>query len=420
MAIKNKRTSIVSQSTIDKRLKNKLKEDFNAFLHEDDEDDLGAENPDTDSTDLSDDSSLDDMGDDTSTAPDETQIDDPETDDEYANLKPTEKQWMDQEVDELLEPNLEGEEDDISLDEADEDLSIEDSADNVGDDISGDEDISDFNGDDSDLNDEHDLPGGFSADELNAIIDSPYTIDALKTDLVHKAENLDDNELDGLDDDSDDLGMGGDDDSDELTEAAIASSLSEIGFNEDDADTEGEYGTKFPESKSAPSADGKASVVTKDGFQKEAAPKTETVPSSVTESIKKSKMLVKAAEMIDKLQEANKKLKLENTKLNKVNGILTVIGDKLSKPTRKKISESFAKCKNEAEINKLYSDVAKIANKQKSTTSLNEAVQRKKVGIKTTNVLKESNKENKPSLPDEQKRINYLMGMSGFDDSYFK
>src|ERR1035437_576915 len=197
MSIKNKRTS-VAPSTVEKRLKSKLEEDYDNFLNEDDVED--SEIPE-----IPDDA-------DTATIPDPTETDDESAED--IQLTPTQEEWMDTEVDELLSANLDAT-DDLSLDEEvpagapaepitegddlmedGDDLSVEDTAGDIGDDI-----------EDVDADASETLPGDFTAEELNAIIDSPNTIDVLKTELSQNAQEAVPGDVT---DDTDDLGMGGD------------------------------------------------------------------------------------------------------------------------------------------------------------------------------------------------------------------
>ena len=132
-------------------------------------------------------------------------------------------------------------------------------------------------------------------------------------------------------------------------------------------------------------------------------------------------MLVKAASAIVKLQEALTKLKIENKKLSKVNGIFGAVGDKLTKATRKKISESFDKCKTDKDVDTLYRQVVKVITEKKQPT-LNEAVQNRRSASAVKTVATKLNENAKPAkenLSAEQRRMNMLMGIPGNDDSYF-
>jgi hypothetical protein len=146
------------------------------------------------------------------------------------------------------------------------------------------------------------------------------------------------------------------------------------------------------------------------------------VSETVKESIKKSKMLIKAGTVIVQLKEALQKAQMENYKLTKVNGILSAIGERLTKDTRKKISESFAKCKSEKEVNAIYEKVVIAVKKSNKRPSLNEAVMQKKTVVQTAvkNSEVAPTQKVKKELNEDTKRKMFLAGVPGFDEQYFR
>jgi hypothetical protein len=435
MSIKNKRTSVSNtDSAVEKRLKAKLKEDFDKFLHEDDEDledDSAAPAGDLGSGDLGADGDMGDLGD---AGGDPNADPAAEESPEDVQLTPSQEEWMDSEVDTLLGSAMgvgdQGmtDDDDLSLDEDDDmgidgDVSIEGDADVVDDGLG--------NLDGEQPSDNEELPGDFTVDELNQIIDAPNTLDMFDNAIRQHAAAHDDDADGGLgvgadmDNDEDNMNMEAEEsDGEELNEADLVGSLSDIGWEEDELGVDGDSKdyTKFPADLDfeATEHDGKAAVNTKGTEWESGTPaKGSEITTVVKESVKKSKMLVKAAQAIVKLQEANAKLKIENQKLNKVNGIFAAVGDKLSKTTRKKIAESFDKCKSEKEINTLYTKVVKVITEKKETT-LNEVVKKSKAPLQAVpNNGKKLNEASQKELTHEQKRINFLMGMNGVEDMYF-
>ena len=141
----------------------------------------------------------------------------------------------------------------------------------------------------------------------------------------------------------------------------------------------------------------------------------------VHEAAIKSKMLTKASDRVNLLEKQVRKLQLESYRLMKANGILSTVGDKLDAESRVKISESFSKCVNKDQVNKLYEKVVQII-KEKSKPSLNEAVRKTKTSVKTTTVIKEAKDQagKEDQISKEQQRINMLMGVPGNEDAYFR
>lgn len=486
MAVKNTRTS-VKKVTTDNRLKKKLKEDYDNFLHEEDEDEdalpaaeddgMGEGDDDLDFDAEGSDETNGDLGGETDT---DGGLGDEDLD---ADLDPTQEEWMDAEVDELLGGSLAdtGEGDDLALDEDDmsmgsdsmmtEDPSFDD--DELGDDVDL-EDSADEIGDvDADAHN-HGVHVGrgddvFTADELNDIINSPDSLGDLENSLVQKVGSMDDDELQsqitdieddgitGMDDYGDDDGMGGDedeygeDDEQYLGEDAGDHKEPMTGLTGDDHGSfnQGYEGGKSPNmgfkvkdelmeadvmkalgwEEETPATEGKNGKVTKDAKKGNIPTKKNLgdgdfgkVSETVKESIKKSKMLIKAGSVIVKLKESVRALQVENYKLMKANGILAAIGDRLTKETRKKITESFSKCKSEKEVNIIYEKVVKAVKQYNKRPSLNEAVQGKKTQIKTK--INESSNINqqkqKKQLDEATQRKMMLMGVSGFEHKYFQ
>lgn len=549
MAIKNTRTS-VKKETEDTRLRKKLKEDYDNFLHEEDDelpDEMGDDDMGDDMTAEGGDE-ISGMGDDDMGMGDEDMMG---GEGDGLETSPEETEWMDKELDSLLATNKvddsgdldEGEELEETrrgeaamfgknrIAEEDGDLGIED--DNIG--LGGEGDGFGYEVDHGD--------SVFSADELNGIIHSGDSVHELESELKTKGDNMSPEELQssmtdidepfhdvsedefgeddidgaGFEDEFGDEEMGeneftddvsleedmmeaehvsdggvkggaktnvttyngkdpmtgirgedqgnfdqgyeGDHVKDELMEADVMKAL---GFTEDEPDLEGKgkYGKVATNAK-------KGNI----GTEKNLGDKFDKVSDTVKESIKKSKMLIKAATAIVKLQEALKNQKIQNYKLIKANGVLAAIGDKLSKDTRRKVSESFSKCKTSNDVNALYEKVVKAVRKNtpakptgknpqpkkplvkeapKKTVpvasngktlaenkALNQIVQKTKTAPTTiankTEVKKqvEQIKESiqtgtgtpgvkvKKELSEAQKRINFLSGIPGSDDMYY-
>lgn len=471
MAIKNKRTS-VKKVTTDSRLKKKLKEDYDNFLHEEDDELPTDDSTDVDATGGDDDMDFDAAGTDDTNGDLGGETDsiggDGLGDDFDADLDPTQEEWMDAEVDELLggslasdgmEDEYDLEEDDMSMggdndmmteDEFDtdegSDIGIEDSADEVGD--------VDPNANNHGIHVEHG-DDVFTAEELNAIIGSDDTIHDLEDSLVQKVGDMDDDQaMAGIQDIEDD-GMSGmedmGDDDDDLYEDAGDHKEPMTGLKGEDHGSfeQGYEGGKNPKlgfkvkdelmeadvmkalgwEEEKPKTEGKNGKVTKDATKGNIPDKKnlgdndyDKITQTVKESLKKSKMLVKAGSVIVKLKEAIKQLQVENYKLSKANGVLAAIGDKLTKETRKKVTESFSKCKTEKDVNAIYEKVVNAVRKNNARPSLNEAVQGKKTVVKT--VVKESEvvpqQKVKTQLTEATKRKMMLMGIAGFEDKYFQ
>ena len=95
----------------------------------------------------------------------------------------------------------------------------------------------------------------------------------------------------------------------------------------------------------------------------------------------------------------------------------------MTKDVRKKMVESFQKCKNEFDVTKLYGKVINII-KEHNKPSLNKLVQRASPStVKTaTSIIKESvsNREDvEVRVSKDQKRKAYLMGVSNTEDMYY-
>jgi hypothetical protein len=408
MAIKNTRKA-VSKTNLDNRLRSKLKENFDWMTEDDemadddaslgggDEDELGG-----DAGDLGGDLSDEGLSDDTDASADP-----------MADLTQSQEQQLDTEVDELLSANLEDNFDDDTLSEdiadGDDSMDIEEPAEDV---MGGTED----GDDDMQITDHIDTT------ELQSIIDAPNSLGALEDELVNDITSDDDGSTEDLNeyensemeyygdktgtmDESDDpfkgikdlpgfdQGYEGKDVKDELTEDVdLADSTEDLGFKE-----------------------------VGEGLN-------DKITSTVKESVKKSKMLVKAAAAILKLkqiQEAQQKeitkLKFEAAKLNRVNALLAVAGDKMNKEVRKKIVESFAKCKSAKEVNALYGKVVNVI-KEHSKPSLNKTIANtKRTQVKTAKSINEgtNRSEAKVDVSKSQMRKNYLMGLDTQEDMYF-
>lgn len=478
MATKNTRTS-VKKVTTENRLKKKLKEDYDNFLHEED-DELPTDETDPEGMGGGDDMGFDaeggeetngDLGGETDVEGGTGGLDG--LDGEDIDLNPSQEEWMDAEVDELLGGSLADTGDEgFELDEnGGDDFVMEDEFDSEG--LDGGLEDDGMGGDDLSLEDSPEEIGDvdgeqhnhgvhvdhgddvFTADELNQIIGSPDSLYDLEDSLVQKVGNMDDEELGGDISGIEDEGMDGegleDDDDQFLGEDAGDHKEPMTGLKGDDHGgfEQGYEGGKnknqgFQVKDELMEADiMKALGWTETKSKTESKPakvtanaKTGNIPSkknlgdgdfdkvsdTVKESIKKSKMLIKAGSVIVKLKEAMQKLQMENYKLTKVNGILSAIGDRLTKEARKKISESFAKCKSEKEVNTIYEQVVIVVRKSNKRPSLNETVQQKKTVVKT--VIAESKQmppaKVKRELTEDVKRKAFLMGIPGYDDQYFR
>ena len=466
MAIKNKRTSIKKSSTIEERLKKQLKEDYSNFLEEDDTDlDIAGEaeveesplgNEDLETVEGNEGGApginLGDAGDPAVDAPGSGAG-------ETIDLNPTQEQSIDNTIDSLLTGGEAGSSDasalaggtsDVDLDAAgiageseddlDLDLHEDEDIDTIEDEMDFDteEDIDveteDF--EDNGVSDEGyfddseveslglDLP--VSAEELNAWVNDEDTLGATQDGLTQKAleqgggEDTDDDlfkeaegdnyaagkepktntpaptdPMKGLKGDAKggyDQGYEGKNTKDELQEAGEPE-----GFKSTSSKLEGSY-SKTSDGKS------KAKKIDTD-------PTFSKVSQTVKESIKKSKMLVKAAAAILRLKEQNAKLVMENNKLARVNGIFTAVGEQMSKNTRKNIVEAFDKCKTDKEAKDLYEKLVK-GIKESRKAKLNEAVSKKQTQVKVVPGAKPEQKQ-KQTLTEAQRRINHLMGLDG-------
>jgi len=178
-------------------------------------------------------------------------------------------------------------------------------------------------------------------------------------------------------------------------------------FSIDEADLEGNYSSvsdKTVEKVKEPKFSGVSKTST---VSKVKEPKFDKVHEA-----RKAKM--------NSLESSVNKLKLESYALSKANGLLTAVGHKLDTESRLKISESFGKCSNKKQIDTLYEKIVQIV-KVKSREALKESViGKKKASIKTVSSLNEVAENNKveDKLNREQKRINMLMGLDGYQDSY--
>lgn len=446
MAINNKRTLLsekeAKQKELETRLRNKLKESYEESLTEADEDeDLSADEDedididDSDGLDLSsedgEDIDLDDEGE------EDLGID--------ADLTPDQSEFVDDEIDMLLEPEVEemelDEADDFDFDDEEDDLDIESEADDLDlglDDESGFEDEEDFDG--PSIDDE----------ELQGIIDSDDTYDELGDTLKGMAiEEFPGDEEDDFNEDdfSDEIdaeaeveaeleealmteGFDASFDEDEvpMTESRrraikrkrsmkedvkLQSELKSLDFDEESEPSEVKKGVYSKVSDTAKGGASKGKVIHGKGLSQ--SMKSQTMKK---ESIHKSKMLVKAAEKINSLQNQVKQLQLENYRLIKANGILSATGEKLDKSSRKAIAESFGKCKNKVQVDALYEKVVKTI-KEKARPSLNETVTKaRKTTVKTAGLLQENEQTERMSF--DQQRKNMLMGLTTSDDVYFK
>lgn len=440
MAITNKRKS-VQKKNLDDKLKSKLKENFDFMTEEDEDLDLGFADETEDEmsdVDLGDDTSEDSDSDLDSLAGEGLEDEGMSMDD----LSSTQMQQLDSEVDTLLGASLEDEtedlteEEDFDFDESETEMSSEE---DMNLDVEGDEfsNIDDFEDEDEEDEEITDL---INSSELTDIIDSPNSLAALEDELLTKItseEGMEDEEtfedelmeeaedpMKGMGDDWD-KGYEGEDVKDELMEkkkralakrkklkeeAELVSGLKELDFEEVEAGLNDDITDK----------------VTDDASERSADDMNADIAGVVQESVKKSKMLVKAASAIVKLQkmlEASKlqarKLTFENSKLSKSNAILAVAGDKMTKEVRKKMTESFSKCKSNSEVDVLYKKVIGIL-KEHNKPSVKKMINKAKPIVKTTNMIKENkNPEVKLDMSKDQKRKAYLMGLNGSEDMYY-
>lgn len=425
MSIKNKRQSI-KKETLDLKLKSKLKENFD-WMKEEDE--TLEDSPSLDSG--------DDLEDTTNDIDMET--DSEQTDTGLADLTPSQEQQLDSEVDELLQFGLDStEESDEILSEDDEILEepVDIESDNTPELISSEDQES------ADLmtaEDEYEaepVTDFIDTDELQDIIDSPDSLGALETELVNDVtseDSGDDMDDMGLEENEDpfkglsklngfEQGYEGEDIQDELMEDVdLASELRDLEFGIETKP----LNDKTPSSVSSGNVKGGADSNVSDVSFKPSSP-----AQVMSESIKKSKMLVKAAAAILKLKkmqesaykEANK-LKFENSKLAKVNAILAVAGDKMTKDVRKKIVESFHACNSKNEVSKLYGKIVNVIKESQNPTVKKVINNAKTSKVKTVAPIKESTEKkvtNQTSqVSREQMRKNYLMGFKTETDMYF-
>lgn len=450
MTNKNNRKSLKKESLIEKKLKNKLKSENKKSLKEEEEDDDLDDNTDIDQSDEEPDF---DLGDETpSESPedfDENNEDDEEEFD-FDSLDDSQKEWFDDEVDDLLEP-------------AAEELEAEEHAD--ADDL-------DIETEATDLDSEED-ESVFSADELNDLIDSDDTLHDLEHELTDLAqdevpsddEDIEDEDedfegddfedeegedLDGEDESDEDLDDEDDDEmleSDLMTEAEIESDLQEAqkrnkakrrkikeaqvgkkwAVDDDhlygkDYQWEKEDGNISDIKKASYSKVNQGSVGHERGIAKTKEGLSSKMRNLKRESVEKSKMLVLAANRIKKLMEANHNLKMQNMKLTKANGILAAVGSQLDTKSRAFVAESFVKCKDEKQVQKLYEKIVKVV-KNKSRKSLNETVAAR-VKPQVSNLLlsapKDAGKLNEgKNMSFEMKRKMHLMGLETNDDAYY-
>jgi hypothetical protein len=223
-------------------------------------------------------------------------------------------------------------------------------------------------------------------------------------------------------------GYEGVDRKDELMEdVSLASELSALDFE----DVKSPLGDDISSTVSDKGIKGGAdsNVETESKKHPEGGQPTNIAPAGVmSESVKKSKMLVKAAAAILKLKQMQEsaqrevaKLKFENAKLSKVNALLAVAGDKMTKDVRTKIVESFHKCKTQPEVTSLYGKIVNVI-KESQKKSLNKVVANtKSTQVKTipTPINESKTSEVKVDMSKNQMRKNYLMGMATDVDMYY-
>lgn len=415
MAIQNKRVAVKQQSQ-EAKLRSKLNEDFG--LTEDD--DMGSDDLDLGGgeDDLADDTSgLDDLGGDAGLEGGA----DAGTEDAFAELNPTQEQQLDSEMDELLNFSL----DDLGTPGAVDGLEEDDNLD-VESPVA---DVNTMAGDVGNPMGDEQVTSNLTVDDLESIIASPDSLHALEDELISKitAENgmgMETPEL-GIEEACDpmkgissedqggfDQGYEGKDVKDELQEdVTLTSELKDLDFEEPKEGLNDKISATVTQKS-------KSSDRSAEDFEKDVA-------GVVQESIKKSKMLVKAAAAILKMKKINEaqqkeiaKLKFEQAKLMRVNGIFSAVGDKLSKEVRKGIVEGFGKCNTAKEVNSLYEKVVK-AIKESSKPSLNESVKKTKTNVAPKVAINENKEEVKLNVSKSQMRINHLMGLDTDTDMYY-
>lgn len=443
MSIKNTkaRTSKAAETKEDK-LKAKLKESHKKFLKEDfDEEEFDAD------AELGGDEGLDGgLEGDAEGFGDEVGGNDDFSDDEEFNfddaggleddLTPEQDEFVDSQVDELLDPassiltSQEGEDsDELSLTE-DEDFDF------GGEDFGGEEDFSGEGDIDLEASGEElegDVDGGipteidstFSADELQSIIDSPDTIGSLDNELTSTAvqevpaegDDFGDEELGSLEESlliEAELAREIKAEMKKLKESEVASTVKSLDFKEESKpDTEDTFAKVSDSAKGGPS---------KGAAEHKGAGSTKDMKQEIKEGAKKSAMIVKLAKQVLALQKneavykkKERALQLENYKLLKANGLLAAAGEKLDAQSRAKIVESFSKCKDSSQVNTLYKKIVGVI-KDKARGTINEAVQgRRTSSVKTFNRMEKES----TSLNRDQARANLLMGLPGSDEAYF-
>jgi hypothetical protein len=427
MAIKNQRKSITENSS-ENRLKAILHEGYNRFLKEGPEDDMldmDEEMPEDDmdmdmpegGDDLADDTDMD-MG---AGEPVETPME---------NLTDTEFEQVDSWIDELLGDSIEMA--DVNGGDA---LDVEADADSL-----------DPMGEESYVHE--DLP--MTSDDMQSIIDSDDSLGALEDELAGLAQDDEMGEEMGeeMPTEDDDMLMGEsfdfeqgkiktEEDEEELDEAedpfkGIADLPGfEQGYEGEDVKDELMEDVALVPGNKELGFEETAAGLNDNELNDKVTPMEGRTPEDiekdqkgiVTESVKKSKMLYKAAmaianqkAAIKEMKESINKLKLENYKLIKANGLLSVAGDVLTKEARTQISEAFDKCQSVDQVNKFYAKLTeKIRTAQKP--SLNEVATSRKTKIQ---ILKEAvNNPTKPADSYEQMRKNMLMGLNTETDMYF-
>lgn len=438
MAIINKRKSITANPS-DDRIKDNLKENFKRFINEADEDledeDLGGEEDmedmdgmdDLGGEDLSGEEGMDDLGDDLGgDLGGEEDMDNLEGGSTLDNLTDTESLQVDHWIDELLGDTLEqasvagGTELDTEtmasdLDPMGEEQYVHDDLPMTTDDITNiidsDDSLAALEQELADLAIEHageDTEGlGGESLEDEGLEDESLEDEELEDEELEEAENP----MKGIDKYFD-QGFEGEDVQDGLQEdVELAPINKKIGMNK----TTPGLNDKMTSKVSPTPGSRTAEEIKSDAYN---------VVKESKESKKKSAMLVEAAGMIAEMKKRNVKqakliesLKLDNYKLIKTNGLLSVVGDQLSREARTQISESFDKCQNVEQVNKFYSKLTeKIKNA--SRPSLNTTVNDRRTKI---NVIKESvNKTKTAEISHEQERRNMLMGLSTKNDVYFQ
>ncbi len=451
MSIKNTkaRTSKAAVGTKEDKLKAKLKESHKKFLKEDfdEEEDFDADAELGGGMDSGLEGDAEGFGDEVGGDDDFGGDEEFNFDDEGGledELTPEQDEFVDSQVDELLDPaaSILGSQDE----EGDDDLSLtEDEEFDFEGEGGGEEDF-DFEGggegfedDDIDLEAsgeslEDGVDGGipteidstFSADELQSIIDSPDTIDSLDQELTSTAVQEVPVDGEGFEDDGEGLGSLEESllieaelareikaEMKKLKESEVATTVKSLDFKEESKpDTEDTFAKVSDSAKGGPS---------KGAAEHKGAGSTKDMKQEIKEGAKKSAMIVKLAKQVLALQKneavykkKEKELQLENYKLLKANGLLAAAGEKLDAQSRAKIVESFSKCKDSMQVNTLYKKIVGVI-KEKARGTINEAVQGRRTGVKTFNrIEKEST-----SINRDQARANLLMGLPGSDEAYF-